>query len=397
MRVEDLSQQPNALADDYSYFKVDQRLLLTGHSHQAWPDVARDAQLAAFDDAAMWVDRKWTRAFQKADRVKRGYAELLNDREGTYTLAANTHDLLVRFLSALPLTQRPRLVTTDGEFHSLRRQLDRLEEEGLEIVRISADDPHTLADRLSSAIDDRTAAVMASSVLFKSARIVPGLGEVLSAAQKHGAEMLVDTYHQLGVVPANLSKAGLDGAFAVGGGYKYCQLGEGCCFLRVPPGRDLRPIVTGWFAEFEDLSGAPSDQVAYGPGAAAFVGATYDPTSHYRGAAVFDFFAEKRLTPHFLRQVSQHQVGRLARLVDDLDLDPQILTRDDVPIEELGGFLTLTSPLAELLADELAQRRVATDFRGTSLRLGPAPYLCDQQLADAVAALGEVVRSISVN
>ena len=35
-----------------------------------------------------------------------------------------------------------------------------------------------------------------------------------------------------------LDKLRLDGrtAFITGGGYKYCQLGEGNCFLRVPPG-----------------------------------------------------------------------------------------------------------------------------------------------------------------
>ena len=37
--------------------------------------------------------------------------------------------------SALPLRERPLLVTTDGEFHVTRRQLDRTEEEGAEVVR----------------------------------------------------------------------------------------------------------------------------------------------------------------------------------------------------------------------------------------------------------------------
>ena len=37
---------------------------------------------------------------------------------------------------------------------------------------------------------------------------------------------------------------------------------------------------------------------------------------------------------------------------------------------------------------------VATDSRGTSLRFGPAPYLEDRQLDDAMAALGEVARGL---
>ena len=51
-----------------------------------------------------------------------------------------------------------------------------------------------------------------------------------------------------------LAGEGLVDAFVVGGGYKYCQLGEGNCFLRIPAGTELRPIVTGWFSEFTALA-----------------------------------------------------------------------------------------------------------------------------------------------
>ena len=89
------------------------------------------AQQQAARDAAEHVDEKWDLAFARADRVRRGYATLLDDPHGDYALAANTHELVIRFLSALPLRERPVLVTTDGEFHTLRRQLDRLAEEGV--------------------------------------------------------------------------------------------------------------------------------------------------------------------------------------------------------------------------------------------------------------------------
>ena len=46
----------NPLASHYSRFHVAERLLLTGHSHQAWPDVSFDAQQQAWLDAAEFVD-----------------------------------------------------------------------------------------------------------------------------------------------------------------------------------------------------------------------------------------------------------------------------------------------------------------------------------------------------
>ncbi|MGH7680990.1 MAG: hypothetical protein ACRENN_03280 [Candidatus Eiseniibacteriota bacterium] len=98
--------------------------MLTGHSHQAWPDVAFEGQVDAWVDAAEMVDDKWVRAAEVAQRVRRGFARLLGAREDEIALAASTHELVLRFLSALPLRARPRLVTTDGEFHSIRRQFD---------------------------------------------------------------------------------------------------------------------------------------------------------------------------------------------------------------------------------------------------------------------------------
>lgn len=392
-----LYRSPNALAPHYTRFRVHERLLLTGHSHQAWPDRAFDGQQRAWLDAAHYVDDKWQHAFERADRVRHGYARLLNDGEGDIALAASTHDLLVRFLSTLPLQQRPRLVTTTGEFHSMRRQLDRLAEEGIEVVKVDAEPADDLAERLAVAArrDDRTAAVLVSSVFFLTARIVPGLNHLAEVCRRVGAQLLVDAYHHLNVLPFSIRDQGLEDAFVVGGGYKYCQLGEGNAVLRVPPGRDLRPVITGWFAEFSALADADRGDVPYGGGGDRFAGATYDPTSHYRAAEVFDFFVEHGLTPALLRDVSQHQVRLLARAFDDLDLDPAVIDRDrSVPLEKVGGFLALYSPAAAMLKALLRERGITVDHRGDVLRLGPAPYLSDQQVLDAMAALGDAARRV---
>lgn len=387
-----LRASPNALAAHYARFRVGERVLLTGHSHQAWPDVSREAHLAAWDDAACDVDDKWAAAFAQADLVRRAFERRLGARAGEVTLGENTHELVTRFLSALPLEARPRLVSTDGEFHTVRRQLDRLAETArVEVVKLSAAPVATLAERLAHAVDARTAAVLVSSVLFTTAEIVPGLGGLLVACRRAGAELLVDAYHQVNVVPCDLPADGLDDAFVVGGGYKYCQLGEGNCFLRVPPGREhYRPVLTGWFSEFARLAQRAAGEVPYGEGAARWAGSTRDPAAHYRAARVFAFFDEHGLTPPFLREVSRHQVARLAAGFDALALDPATVSRDrDIPLARVGGFLALRSPRAGELSARLRERNVWTDFRGDTLRLGPAPYLSDAQLDDAVAALGE--------
>jgi kynureninase len=382
-----------ALARHYERFGVAGRLLLTGHSHQAWPDVALEGQREAFTDAAASVDRKWDLAFAKADRVREGFRALLDDPDADIALAGSTHDLVIRFLSSVDLPARPRLVTTDGEFHTLRRQLARLAEAGVEVVRVSAAPAGTLAERLAAAVDGRTAAVLVSAVLFETSRIVPDLGSLAAACERGGVELLVDAYHALGVVPFSVRSHGLGPAWVTGGGYKYLQLGEGNCFLRLPPhAQTLRPVVTGWFAEFEDLTTKASGLVGYAPGGDRFAGSTYDPTSHYRAARVLGFFAEQGLTPGLLREMSLHQTGLLTELFDSLDAPPGVITRDrSAPRTEFGGFVALESPRAAELQKELAERGVLTDSRGQYLRFGPAPYLSDEQLEKAVATLGELL------
>ena len=149
----------NPLAPHYSRFRVAERLLLTGHSHQAWPDVGFEAQQRAWLDAADLVDAKWDRAAEQARRVREGFARLLQDRPAHIALGQNTHELVTRWLSALPLRSRPRIVTTDGEFHTIRRQLDRLAEEGIEVVKVPARPAGALAERMAQAVDDRAACV----------------------------------------------------------------------------------------------------------------------------------------------------------------------------------------------------------------------------------------------
>jgi kynureninase len=367
------------LAPHYSRFQVSERLLLTGHSHQAWPDVAREGVLEAWEDAALHVDEKWGRALGKADQVRDGFRMWLGEPGAEIALDQNTFGLVLRFLSALDLRRRPRLVTTSGEFHTLRRLMARLtEEELLDVVVVDARPAETLAERLAAKTDERTAAVLVSAVLFEDSRIVPGVGELATACAQVDAELLVDVYHALGAMPFPLREQGLEAAWVVGGGYKYLQLGEGNCFLRLPPQADeLRPVFTGWYSEFAELAAEKTPgAVEYPKGGMRFAGATYDPTSHYRAARVFEFFEEQGLTPEALRENYLRQTKQLAEALD-------------VPgrREDFGGFLAVEVPNAEEVSRRLAGEGLMTDSRGRYLRLGPAPYLADGQLDEATERL----------
>ena len=369
------------------------RILLTGHSHQAWPDVARSGLLQSFDDAALHVDDKWDAAFAAVAEVRRTIAARIGGRAEEYALGGSTHELVARFLSALDLRRRRHIVTTTGEFHSLHRQLRRLAEEGVEITWVPAQPVASLAGRLARALRPDTAAVLASTVLFETSEAVPHLAGLTLAAQRVGAEVLYDAYHAYTALPFSLASLGPDPLFLTAGGYKYAQWGEGVCFLRVPPGTSLRPLYTGWFAAFASLADRRTDAAVPYPseGTWRFAGSTFDPASAYRARAVCRFFAAQGMTPATLRALTLTQLARLRRRLGALPGLP-IVTPEDAASH--GSFLTVRTPQASQIVAALRQEGVYVDARGELLRFGPAPYLLDDELDQAMDILARLVPSL---
>lgn len=361
---------PATLRPHYRSFLTNaERILLTGHSHQAWPDVARDAMVQAFDDAARLVDDKWGPAFEAAEALRRFVAARIGCEAGELALAENTHHLVIRFLSALDLRRRRHLVTTRGEFHTIDRQLHRLAEEGVDVTFVDPD-----PERIVDAVRDDTAAVLCSTVLFQTGAIVPDIDALVTRVRARGAHVLLDAYHAFQIVTFRVPAD----AFLVAGGYKYAQMGEGNCFLRVPPCADeLRPVVTGWFAGFEALADKRTERVGY-PGRAAgrFAGSTYDPTSHYRARAVAEFFDREGLTVEVLRAISRRQT---ARILDALDGFEVVTPRD-----RRAGFVAVRVGDARGVVERMRQKNVLVDARADLVRLGPAPYLTDDEIDEGV-------------
>ena len=100
----------NRLAPHYSRFNVSNRLLFTGHSHQAWPDIAREGQLEYFDVCAEHVDKKWYLAFEKTEILRDYLRDYYDDPDGFYCREESTHFLLVSLLSSFDLKNKPKLI-----------------------------------------------------------------------------------------------------------------------------------------------------------------------------------------------------------------------------------------------------------------------------------------------
>lgn len=390
----DFDALAHSLQPHYSRFDVANRLLFTGHSHQAWPDVAREGLEESFDVAARDVDTKWSTAFERIATLRHYLQTFYDDPNGNYTLAWNTHHLLVAWLSALDLKNKPTIVTTDNEFHSMYRQLHRLREEGITVNELPGEPLDDLPGRIEEALSDDVAAVMISRVYFMSGLVNPHLEEIGKIARNHGVPLLIDDYHGTNVTPISLREANLEDVYVMIGGYKYLQWGEGNCFMRYPKDCSLRPAITGWFSSFSTLDEPRDDApTQYADEHMLFASGTFDPASPFRAAHVTQFFQEQSLTPQLLEALYRQRVSRMRTAFEDLNLDPELITPyHQQPPEANGGFLALTSPKARDIRAELLKHGVYTDARGEILRLGPAPYTTDAQIDEAMRLLGTVAR-----
>ncbi len=348
-------------------------------------------------DTAELVDKKWEKAAEKTEILRNYLRGFYDDPDGFYCREESTHVLFVSWMSGLDLKNKPKIISTDGEFHSLFRQLHRLEEEGLEVTYVATDPDESFAERIISEIDDRTSAIMLSRVYFESSLINHHLTEIAQAARKHGVPVLIDDYHGTNVAPLSIREADLEDCFILIGGYKYLQWGEANCFLRFPKDCDMRPAITGWFASFSTLE-KPRDNspTHYDHSDQRFASGTYDPSSQYRAAKVVEFFEEQGLTKEILRDQYVQKVELLKKHFLDKDFDPSVirLTHDKSIAEHNGGFLSLTSPKAREIRAELLARDVFTDARDQMLRFGPAPYTTTTQIEDVMVALDEIVDTL---
>lgn len=352
------------------------------HSHHYWPDVTRDAMLQYWDDTAALVDDKWGMMFsKKVPRVQQLISDVLQIQQPQQLVfAPNTHELLFRLLSCFDWNFGLKVLTTDSEFHSFSRQINRLSEvTSVQVRRVPTEPFATFEQRFcEAAAEFQPDLVFFSQVFFNSGLVIADLNSLIEQLEQHcSATIAVDGYHAFMAIPTDLSR--LEGRiFYLAGSYKYAQGGEGCCFMLVPTSNPFRPLYTGWFAEFGALAGVKSEQVAYAADGYQFAGATMDLTALYRLHAVLECFAQDGVSVGAIHaHVQNLQKVFLAHLqqIQHPWLNSDHLLQADLNCH--GHFLTFRGPDAASVAELsafLKSKNIETDYRGDRLRFGFAMY-----------------------
>jgi kynureninase len=312
---------------------------------------------------------------------------ILNAEPGTVSMHENVTMAEAVALSAVDFTPpRSRLVCIEEDFPSLLYLYEGLRRRGAEIVRVPARAGRRIEETdVVAAIDERTAVVAISHVLFRSSWVVD-LAPIVGRAREAGAITLIDAYQAIGTVPVDVRALGVD--LLSGGGVKWLCGGPGAGYLYASPGTRARlePALTGWMAHERpfDFDSGPMRRDA---GARHFWTGTPSIPSFVAARPGFEIVAEIGVVA--IREKSLRQTGRMLALADEFGLE----VASPREAERRGGTVVLGVPNAESVCRSLLADDVLLDYRpGVGLRLAPHFYTRDDEVDLVMARVRDAVR-----
>ena len=360
---------------------------LVSNSLGAMPRAVRDrldeyADLWATHGVRAWAKSWWEMPGRVGDEI----APLIGAGAGEVVMVPNVTLAQATILSSIGYTApRNRIVMTALDFPSVRYVYDALATRlGAEVIVVPSDDGIGVdEDRLCAAIDERTALVAISHVLFKSAHIMD-VARITRHAHAMGALVSLDAFHSVGVMPVDLKAIGAD--FFTGGVLKWLCGGPGGCFIYSRPGitQQLQPALTGWLAHSRPFAFEP--EMEYTEGAYRWLNGTPAIPSIY--AAIEGPRIVRKAGIEAIRSKSIRQTSRLIELAESRGFRVHA-PRDPA---RRGGTVAFDVPHAYEVAQCLLERNIIIDFRpGAGIRIAPHFYTRDDELEDAVSAIDEIL------
>ena len=304
------------------------------------------------------------------------------------------------------------VVTTDSEFFSFTRQLNRLQEGAQSKTRVftvPAEPLYSFTERFVATVASTLASeghidmIYSSQISFTQKTLIPSIPDFVSkirsamAAAAEGGSVqplvIIDGYHGFGALPTNLT--GVD-AIYLGGILKHVGAGANLCFAVVPASyAELRPLLTGWLADVSVLSPSShgivvGSQVGYTPGL-ALMGST---PSFHQPMLVFNHVLRLwRLHSLTVNYAHKHVMNLQSRFIAGLTaLDNKAISNKYINLNKLVKasrvptrldliesevhrshtlvFLQSTPDEAHSIVKALKEHGIGIDSRGALVRIG---------------------------
>lgn len=331
-----------------------------------------------------WAERWWTMAAEVGDAI----APLIGAPAGSVSMCENVTAAHMSILSTLPPPAlRDTIVCSAADFPSLIYLFRAHETLGYRLRVVPArDDGSADPEAIAAAIDDRTALVAVSHVLFRSSFILDPR-PIVARARRAGAPVALDLYQAAGIIPVDLTALGVE--YAAGGCLKWLCGGPGNAFLYTRPdvAASVRPRYTGWMSHPRPFAFDPDDYQPL-PGARRMQTGTPAIPAYYAALPGLRLLAGVGIAR--IREASTSLTRRLLARVDACGFTT-IASRDP---ERLAGTVAIDVPEGLAVARTLNAHDIVVDYRaGVGIRVAPHAYNTPDEVDAAMAALAEIVRT----
>ena len=329
-----------------------------------------------------WEERWWEMGREVGDHV----GLIIGAPPASVSMHENVTTAVMIALSCMsPRPDRNRIVCLAADFPSTIYLYRAQEALGFELSIVPAEADLTIRpERILEAIDERTAVVALSHVLFKTSTIVDP-EPIVRRAHDVGALVILDGYQSAGIIPVDVTALGVD--FMVGGCLKWLCGGPGTAFLYTNPAlrRTLQPRFTGWFAHRAPFA------FDIGPldlrdDAMRMMNGTPSIPAYYAALPGLQIIASVGVDR--IRARSRQMTARVFELAERYGF-PSVASRDP---ERLAGTVAVNPPDALHVSRALKARDFVVDFRpGVGIRVSPHFYNTLDEIDRVMAEMAQIV------
>jgi kynureninase len=292
---------------------------------------------------------------------------------------------MVALSTVAPRPGKNRIVCLAADFPSTIYLYRAHEAAGFELTLVPAEtDLNVREDRIVEAIDERTAFVSLSHVLFKTSFIVDPR-PVVRRAHEVGARVLLDGYQSAGIIPVDVTALGVD--FFAGGCLKWLCGGPGTAYLYTRPASaaDLSPRFTGWFSHRAPFA-FDTGRVAARADAMRMMNGTPSIPAYYAALPGLDIIRAVGVSR--IREQSVAMTSHLLALADRYGF-PSVASRDP---DRVAGTVAVNPSDALQVSRALKARDVVVDYRpGVGIRVSPHFYNTIDEIDRLMAEMASIV------
>ena len=316
----------------------------------------------------------------------------------------NSHELVTRIISTsfdrllnCTAKERPiRIITTDTEFYSLTRQINRFTSDQtshIEAIIVPIHPLDSFMDRLVlniTSVNKYIDFVYISQITYSQETVIPSIPEAVQRIKdavclidQQYPIVMIDGYHGFGAIPTSLDNVD---CIYISGVLKHVGAGANLAFAVVPDCyyNKLQPVLTGWLADVSVLSNGKGvsmgDNVGYSDGL-RLMGST--PSFHssmvlfnhvmrlwvaHRITVPFAHNHVMRLQERFLNGLKKLEASGATNVY--ISTSRLALSSSSHVLSHTLVFLQSSPEDAKQAVDMLKSQGVAIDCRKTFLRIG---------------------------